>query len=555
MNSETKVGIILDAEDRASRQIQTVSNSLDGMKSRLEKMRPAFQTMAAVGGAAFVGIGAGLLKATQKASDAQEIFSKFDVVFGDVSDQAKKVAEDLRNNFGLAEGAAKDLLSSTGDMLTGFGLSGQAALDLAERTNKLAVDLASFTNIEGGAERASKALTKALLGERESVKELGIAILDEDVKAKIAAMEAAGEFTDETYRQKQAIATLELAMAQSKNAIGDYARTSDGLANQQRLLQQRFNELVVTLGTTFIPVLQSIIDKVSPVIEKIGEWIQKNPELARNIGLAAVALTGLAAAIGLAGLALPALITGFGLLFSPVGLVLAAVAALVAIIIIFKDKIGELFQKLDEKTGLITLMKEAWDNVTDTFNNTLLPALQELWEALKPLKPLLEFIAKVIGGALVFAIAAVVKIIEGWAMLLMELIAVGTKVQQFLVNVLVKAVDGVVNAVKSAVEWVERLIESFKRLNVVQGAKNVFSNIGNGISNLVGLASGGVVNSPTLAMVGENEPEAVIPLSRLNGGGFGGGVTININGGIFGQDSGLEVGNQIIEVLRRNMKM
>lgn len=43
------------------------------------------------------------------------------------------------------------------------------------------------------------------------------------------------------------------------------------------------------------------------------------------------------------------------------------------------------------------------------------------------------------------------------------------------------------------------------------------------------LAQGGIVTGPTLAMIGEAGPEAVVPLSG-GGAGFGGGVTINFNG-------------------------
>jgi SLT domain-containing protein len=57
---------------------------------------------------------------------------------------------------------------------------------------------------------------------------------------------------------------------------------------------------------------------------------------------------------------------------------------------------------------------------------------------------------------------------------------------------------------------------------------------GNGGANPAGLdykamATGGVVTSPTFALIGEAGPEAVIPLDKM--GGMGGGVTINVNGG------------------------
>jgi len=47
------------------------------------------------------------------------------------------------------------------------------------------------------------------------------------------------------------------------------------------------------------------------------------------------------------------------------------------------------------------------------------------------------------------------------------------------------------------------------------------------------LAAGGIVTSPTLAMIGERGPEAVVPLGRRGGMG---GITINILGPTYGFD-------------------
>jgi len=51
------------------------------------------------------------------------------------------------------------------------------------------------------------------------------------------------------------------------------------------------------------------------------------------------------------------------------------------------------------------------------------------------------------------------------------------------------------------------------------------------VPNIPMLAAGGIVNSPTLAMIGEAGPEAVIPLDRMGDFGGGGSVTIHVNGG------------------------
>ena len=355
MNNSRHLNLILKLKDE-------VSGSLDRVNKKMESLQPTFKKMALIGTASFLAIGTGIYKATQQAVDAQEVFNKFNVVFQDVSDDAEAMAQDLRNNFGMAESTAKDLLSATGDMLTGFGLSGKAALDLAGRTNKLAVDLASFTNIQGGAERASKALTKALLGERESVKELGIAILEEDVKAKVLSMRATGQLTNETERQSRALATLEIAISQSQNAIGDFARTQDTLANQQRTLNERLKEVVETLGGAFIPLAQDLMNKVIPLVATLATWVQENPKLAKNIILVTLAISALVAGIGLIGIILPGIITLVGLLtisMLPLILVILGFIATLGVLAVYWVKHFD-----DIKSGMDGFMEE-WNGFFD----------------------------------------------------------------------------------------------------------------------------------------------------------------------------------------------
>ena len=149
---------------------------------------------------------------------------------------------------------------------------------MSESVNKLAVDLASFTNIEGGAERASQALTKALLGERESAKELGIAILESDVQARLAEKGLDG-LEGAALKQAKAQVTLEIAMEQSKNAIGDFARTMDSPANQMRIMRATMEDLKNEIGTSMIPaftnllkvVSTQIIPAIQPLIPILGE--------------------------------------------------------------------------------------------------------------------------------------------------------------------------------------------------------------------------------------------------------------------------------------------
>jgi hypothetical protein len=63
-------------------------------------------------------------------------------------------------------------------------------------------------------------------------------------------------------------------------------------------------------------------------------------------------------------------------------------------------------------------------------------------------------------------------------------------------------------------------------------------------SRIPRLAEGGIVSSPTLALIGEAGPEAVVPLDRLNSGG---GVTINVTGGLA---TSAEIGESVVNALR-----
>lgn len=203
------------------------------------------------------------------ASDAEETANKFAVVFSSIQSDAENAATALAENFGLASDEAQKFLADTGDLLTGFGFTQEAALDLSVQLNSLAVDLASFTNVEGGTQRATEALTSALFGETEAAKALGIVITQDVVKAKVDALKATGELTNESDNEARAIATLRLAYEQSKNAIGDFARSQESFANQSRIAEANIRDLKVALGEELLPAATGAIGIFNTLSEAI----------------------------------------------------------------------------------------------------------------------------------------------------------------------------------------------------------------------------------------------------------------------------------------------
>ncbi len=323
MSSFAKISIRILADlKQFSSQMQNAQRDMQKMGQNLTKVGQGLTL-----GITLPVLGLGVA-AVSAASDAEETASKFKVVFRDVAKDAQASADLLRNSYGLSSQASNQLLSDTGDLLTGFGFSQKSALDLSTEVNKLAVDLASFTNFSGGAEGASQALTKALLGERESVKSLGISILESDVKARVLINAQQG-LTFETERQAKAFATLQIAQEQSKNAIGDYARTSDGFANQMRLLKARLNDVAVQFGEILLPYVSKLAGFVGTLIEKFSNLSSSTKKIILVVaGLAAAIGPVLMAAGVLMTTVIPGLITAFGAVTLPI---LGVVAALTAV--------------------------------------------------------------------------------------------------------------------------------------------------------------------------------------------------------------------------------
>jgi phage-related minor tail protein len=109
---------------------------------------------------------------------------------------------------------------------------------------------------------------------------------------------------------------------------------------------------------------------------------------------------------------------------------------------------------------------------------------------------------------------------------------------------MVNAVIGAVNAIVSAYNSIPLLPDLPKVPNVpvpqIGGTPTQVA----GRLGLPRMAEGGIVSSPTLALIGEAGPEAVVPLDRMQSGG---GITINVTGGLA---TSAEIGESVVNALR-----
>lgn len=222
--------------------------------------------------AAVAGIAAGAAvaayKAIDAASDIAESTSKVGVIFGDASDAVLAFSETAANEFGLSKQAVLDAAGTFGTFGKAAGL---ADSDLSTFTTDfvgLAADLASFGNTTP--EEAIAAIGAALRGENEPIRRYGVLLDDARLKARaleLGIYDGVGALTAE---QKILAAQAEI-YGQTEDAQGDFARTSDGLANQQRILKANLSNVVAEIGTSLLPVAlkiaQFINDRVVPAVQ------------------------------------------------------------------------------------------------------------------------------------------------------------------------------------------------------------------------------------------------------------------------------------------------
>lgn len=213
------------------------------------------------------------------ASAAQETQAKFNTAFKGIEDDAAAVAEKLATNYGLARQESEQLLAGTADLVKGFGANATQALATSEEIQKLSVDLASYNNLQGGATQASEILTKAYLGERDSLVSLGIKVSEADVKQELLR-KGQDKLTGSALMLAKGQATLELATKQSGDAIGDFARTSDSYANVTRRAEAATNDLKVELGRSLLPTATTVKNIYGELVGKLGDYLQKQNDIA-----------------------------------------------------------------------------------------------------------------------------------------------------------------------------------------------------------------------------------------------------------------------------------
>lgn len=267
---------------------QKVEGSIKSLKSMASKVLGAVGITLSV-----AGIKSAIDGCVEVASSIEEMQNKFDVVFGDMRNEVDKWAQEYSDAIGRNKNDIKTYLADQQNLLVGFGMTRQAGAEMAEQMTSLALDLASFGNMD---ETASvNAMTKAVMGESEAAKTLG-AVLNDSTRAQAMATLGLKGTYDKLDQLTKMQVNYQAILQQSPDAIGDCQRSLDSYESTKKRYIAKLKEIKTIVGQFFLPTYQKILSIGANGLTMIRDWLQKLTDLTDKLGGSQRVLSVLAAA-------------------------------------------------------------------------------------------------------------------------------------------------------------------------------------------------------------------------------------------------------------------
>lgn len=253
-----------------------VEGSIKSLKSMASKVLGAVGITLSV-----AGIKSAVDGCVEVASSVEEMQNKFDVVFGDMRDEVNKWAQEYSDAIGRNKDDIKTYLADQQNLLVGFGMTRKAGAEMAEQMTSLALDLASFGNMD---ETTSvNAMTKAVMGESEAAKTLG-AVLNDSTRAQAMATLGLKGTYDKLDQLTKMQVNYQAILQQSPDAIGDCKRSLDSYESTKKRYIAKLKEIKTIVGQFFLPTYQKVLSIGAKGLTIIRDWLQKLTDLTDKLG-------------------------------------------------------------------------------------------------------------------------------------------------------------------------------------------------------------------------------------------------------------------------------
>ena len=334
----------------------------EAQKTSAEKAKAISQNLRNVG-LGLVGLGTAILGplglATKEASNLEESINAVNVVFGEGASTILEFGQNASTQVGLARSEFNQLATQTGSLLTNFGFTQDQAAEKTIELTRRAADLASVHNTD--VKDALSAINQALRGETEAIRRYAADVTDATIQAYLNAQGIDAQVTAMSQAEKAQL-RLQVLMEQTAIVQDDFANTSDSAANQMRILRAQITDAGAEIGTALLPVVQDLLGYLGPIVTNVANWAKENPTLTKAlvigagvVGVLAIALGTLALGISAVTTVLPAFGAAFTFATGPIGLIVLAITAAIAIGVLLwkrwdwvKEQVGNIWQLIGQ---------------------------------------------------------------------------------------------------------------------------------------------------------------------------------------------------------------
>lgn len=217
-----------------------VESSVQSLKSMATKALGAIGLTVSI-----AGIASAINDCVSLASEVEEMENKFNVVFGNISEDVDAWAQSYADAIGRNKNDIKTYLADQQNLLVGFGMTREAGAELSKQMTTLALDLASFGNLDES--YAIENMTKAIMGESEAAKGLGAVLNDATREQAMMTLGLTGTYESLDQVTKMQV-NYQAILSQSADAVGDCERSMGSYASTLRGFQSRLKELKQLIG-------------------------------------------------------------------------------------------------------------------------------------------------------------------------------------------------------------------------------------------------------------------------------------------------------------------
>jgi hypothetical protein len=245
-------GFLKDADGDVGRSGHQLGNTFGTMFTRAFGMISA----ALVG---VLAVGKGIAEVRESiglARDLYETQSAVNVIFGEGAAKVNAYVASAATALGQTRNQALGAANTFATFGKSAGLSGQGLVDFSTKLVSLSTDLASFKNTSP--EEAIQAIGAALRGESEPIRRYGVLLDDASLRNEAFALGLTHTTKNVLTPQQRVLAAQALIFKQTSDAQGDFARTSNGLANQQRITAASIAETKTKIGDLLLPAVTAV---------------------------------------------------------------------------------------------------------------------------------------------------------------------------------------------------------------------------------------------------------------------------------------------------------